>query len=617
MRGHKPPVDKLDSLFMYHDWGYEMHQYRLADRVLVREIDQLPVNDLSWKAYLYSRAARKYFSVTGGGSATDDEVRQLHAMVAPHVQQYLPAVQQKLPAENFSSHSITTPHIANPFSHDMPPKRSKSISSKRAATPVKGATPSFAARNRSRSQPPPRRARSRSRFAFAPPRRGRRRRNTRSAQRAGSFKIVAPVATTVLPTVHTTVTVNGKKVETLLLDCHELFADVKCPNDGKYSAGTVLFNVPFNPSVFPNMVRLNSFARLYNQYETVELWMMIKGIGNSGATGSWYAFWDTDPQDDPSQFTEDKRHSMADAHNGVKDGSWWGGQWTVKAPIKKKQLWYTNPATSDILWNCSHRFVLGTTATAGLTPDGTVLTLRCFALLRYYGPSIEPLYLPPTGTTGSFHATHAGTPSPSSPFGPQANGGPLKVDGSVVITLVTVEPTTAPPPNVLYKFWSGAGWRIFLPLGSRWLLTWQNAGTVLSALTLSEVDCTVVYGNTTVNNGATGLVAISVLQADSSDLPQINPFVSATTVTSTILRMAPVDSSLTKPSCHGKDPFSARLRSTLVDLLQEFGLSSRATEQDHKEPTYLLRHDDEEYFESLESTRRGITDRKSVRLTTR
>jgi len=279
---------------------------------------------------------------------------------------------------------------------------------------------------------------------------------------------------------------NNKSTNSMTFDAEDRFADFT-PQGGALNApaGTILYDQLFNPGNFPNCVRLQTLAKLYARYCVFMMEMIVITKGTTSIQGGWVAYWDAELADDPAELGVNGAQllTVATNHVGATEGNWWGGRFVVRAPRKADTL-YVDLESAEQYWVYSHRFVMLSTGTSGMTSATNYATLLFRAKILFTEPTIEPLFVPGPSPSASL-ALSAGSSTGGTATAP-LNISAMTTTGTGAVQLF-VSPTNANniPPNVVVIALNGVQQALQVPIGSYFVQFFVN-GTGITTCTASQ-----------------------------------------------------------------------------------------------------------------------------------
>jgi len=263
----------------------------------------------------------------------------------------------------------------------------------------------------------------------------------------------------------------------------------------------------FNPGNFPNCVRLQTLAKLYARYCVFHMEMIVITKGTTSIQGGWVAYWDAELADDPAQLGVSGAQllTVATNHVGATEGNWWGGRFTVRAPRKAESL-YVDLESAEQYWVYSHRFVMLSTGTSGMSSATNYATLLFRARILFTEPTIEPLFAP--GPSASSLALSVGSSTGGQPIQP-LNTSAMTTTGIGAVQLFA-SPTNAfsIPPNVV-AFTTTLG-QMQLPAGSYFCIMYIT-GTGISAFNWSQQNTPAFTVNAPAQSVVTATSAVAYI----------------------------------------------------------------------------------------------------------
>lgn len=469
-----------------------MHHVKAADRVLADDLRKLDRRHLYFGKYgdTYRRLAEKYFSVLGGGEASEEDRILIENDVKNFEQ---PVSTEKLvPAENLF---VYTPNqlIVKPNENMAKGQAVKRVGNLRQKV-----------NRKPKSKAPKLRAK---------PMVVVKRPGPLNFPRGG---VKAPVAfLPALPGENKAKFNNRSKDSFHYVGTDRILDFV--PTASTLAAGDVIFNMRFTPQDFIGMPRLKILSKLWARWRMKRLHMTIVTKAPSSASGGWVAYWDPESGDNPIDIAAGDRVYVATAHKGATEGYWWGKRYDVPAP-HKPDFFYTDVSSHtfelDPKWIYSHRFVMVANASAGLVTNSTMATLYLHADIEFSEPTIEAVVSPgPANQTMDLNEAAGGSVSSVIQLGTA----PTRTSGSMpdlhFVGGVYIEQVTGKAA------YNSTGGSYFLPPPGRWFVYLEmTAGASMTTSTWTIGSATVgsiINQSHLVNSGGTKLITVCV--ADFAD----------------------------------------------------------------------------------------------------
>lgn len=502
----KPPIDALDAAFKEHDLGYEVHDHELADKVVAKRIADMEKSGVLRGKYAqaYARAAKLFFG--RHGYATDAEVAQLQRDIEPF-ERVVPVDQKHTPVLKNDVRTMPGKQIVR-FQNN----KAKLAKGRGVARKISNFAQRIVKRKAKRKQ---------KQKAFV--------RREPAMGRPGP-RIEAPVQAAVVPRPLGGAGRGNRGSLLFILDDRVVDASPQAGGT-TLNNGQLLMNVKFNPANFPNTPRMKIQSQLYARYQVRKLWMEITPCQTSGAIGQWEAYWDPDPNDDPTIVPAEQRVAVATNHKNSKGGVWWGGRtYRIDAPTKRDHL-YMDPNEDEVLYNTAYRFVMVSTASAGLTAASVLFSAVVKGEIYMWDQTVEPIY---SGGDSQIDANifSGGALTAGVPFGPT----PTFINGTANFSIGGPN-SVATPGQVLYL---PSATSIFgigpFAQAHRYAYFGRVTGTVISAVSVTgNGSHTVVTAIIlSINGAATEATFYGVIQVGAASGTLINNNISVTTTATTI-----------------------------------------------------------------------------------